>query len=170
MTAVHDDAHGWLNRIASSGAEGEALVRDIRSLISRDAFTPRTTDIVHGDFQHYNALVSKNDRLTGYIDWDGAGSGDRAIDLSRLLYDVYISEPALGYKASAGAISKLSNRIVETSGPEALNTYMSHWILQVTDFGMQYSRHDVPMMIGVGNRILRDLRSRRFAFDAPNSA
>jgi hypothetical protein len=160
VDAVFHDSKGWQKRIANSGPEGKQLVEDVRAFVEPYRnFQPRTNDVVHGDFQHWNALVGKDDRMTGYVDWEGAGNGDRAIDLSRLLYDAYVSEAEIGYKANPNTLNMLSRKIENISGRDALDTYMSHWILQVADYGVKKGPQDASMFIGVGNRILNDLKA-----------
>src|SRR5262249_49020836 len=93
MGALYKDSKGWQARIAGSGEEGKALVQEVRSMTEKNRFlTPHANDIIHGDYQHYNALVStpRRERLSAIVDWDYVGRGDRGIDLSRLLYDGYV--------------------------------------------------------------------------------
>jgi hypothetical protein len=158
MSVLHKDSLGWQRNIAASGPEGAALVKAVRAATEKDpTFIPRSNDIVHGDFQHFNALVTGKDRLSGYIDWEGAGNGDRSIDLSRLLYDAYVSEAEIGYRANPFTLAMLRKKIENTSGSTALNNYMNYWILQVADFGVKRGPNEAKMFIGVGQRILNDL-------------
>lgn len=156
--AVLQDSLGWKKNIAASGADGAALVTRIEELLGgkAPAFT-HAGDIVHGDFQHFNALVTPTDRMTGYVDWEGAGRGDRTIDLSRLLYDAYVSEPECNYKANADTLKMLSQRISEISGPEILRAEMGYWVLQVADFGAKVGKEHLAMFTKVGQRIASDL-------------
>jgi hypothetical protein len=158
MSVLHKDSLGWQRNIAASGPEGAALVKAVRAATEKDpSFIPRSNDIVHGDFQHFNALVTGKDKLSGYIDWEGAGNGDRSIDLSRLLYDAYVSEAEIGYRADPFTLAMLRKKIEITSGSTALNNYMNYWILQVADFGVKRGPNEAKMFIGVGQRILNDL-------------
>lgn len=139
LDSLFRDSQGWQKRIAEFGADGVALVQAVRSRVEQYAdFSPTGADIVHGDFQHYNALADgENDRLTGYVDWEGAGCGDRAIDLARLLYDVFVAEAELNYTLDPGSIAMLQERIEALGGRAALTVYMAYWILQVADFGVK---------------------------------
>lgn len=166
MDALYKDSKGWQKNIANSGPEGKAFISEVSAMVDRNRFlVPRTGDIVHGDFQHYNALVSRTDRLTGYIDWDGAGKGDRAIDLSRLLYDAYVSEVEIGFKANPQLLSGLRTHIEQVSGHAAFENYMNFWAMQVADFGVKGGPVNAKMFIGVGRRILQDLKNPSIASD-----
>ena len=97
--------------------------------------------------------------MTGYVDWEGAGHGDRAIDLSRLLYDAYVSEAEIGYRANPATLKMLQDKIRDVSGTDALNSYMSYWILQVSDYGTKAGPDLLGKFLGVGRRIVSDLQS-----------
>jgi len=86
-----------------------------RDDIWRDAFTvaarPRTatrTCFIHRDYQHFNLLWSR-ERLTGVVDWGGAGVGPSGIDVGHcrlnltLLFSVEVAERFRElYEAEAG--------------------------------------------------------------------
>jgi hypothetical protein len=160
-TTLFGDEQLWQKNISASGVDGQGLVDSVYELVrDYENFQGVSSDIVHGDFQHYNALVEgDNDKLTGYVDWEGAGSGDRAIDLSRLLYDVYVAEPELNYPADPATIAVLRQEIEKISGRAGLVAYMAYWILQVADFGVKCGPEHAMKFFKVGHRILTDLRS-----------
>jgi len=95
--------------------------------------------------------------LTGYVDWDQAGHGDRAFDLARLLYDCYVAEAELRYPPRPETIAALKERIVTISGEVALRAYMAYWCLQVADFGMKIGRADALKFFKTGRRIISEL-------------
>ncbi len=160
MNALYKDSKGWQKSIAASGPEGKTFVADVQSMIHRNRLlSPQAGDIVHGDFQHYNALVDRNGKLSGYIDWEGAGRGDRGIDLSRLLYDAYVSEAEIGFKTRPDTLQMMSDRLAAMSGTAHRDNYMNYWALQVADFGLKRSPKDGSMFMGVGRRILDDLKA-----------
>jgi hypothetical protein len=163
MKSLYRDSRGWQNRIANSGEEGKALVQEVRSMTekNRNLWLP-TGDTVHGDYQHYNALVSggRKERLTAIVDWDYIGRGDRGIDLSRLLYDGYVAEAELGFKANPQTLKMLAQHIESISGRAAYENYMSYWVLQVSDFGVKMGPDKAKMFMGVGRRILDDIKAQ----------
>jgi hypothetical protein len=156
---LYADSRKWLQRIAAHSLEGAALVHRVRSMLAAFCdFAASDRDVVHGDFQHYNALVAHDsEQLTGYVDWDGAGFGDRAFDLARLLYDVYVGELECGYVIDPQTVAQLKTEIVKVSGRAGLCVYMAYWILQVADFGVQIG--DTKKFFQTGNRILDELLS-----------
>ncbi len=55
---------GWQKNIAASGEEGKQFVAEVQTMVDRNRLVnPVANDIVHGDFQHYNALVDKRGKL-----------------------------------------------------------------------------------------------------------
>jgi len=164
MNALYKDSKGWQKNIAASGEEGKQFVAEVQAMVDRNRFVnPVASDIVHGDFQHYNALVDKRGKLTAYVDWEGAGKGDRGIDLSRLLYDSYVSEAEIGFKANPITLQMMRDRIAAISGQAQRDNYMSYWALQVADYGIKKGPADGKMFMGVGRRILEDLRTNKQA-------
>ncbi len=164
MGALYKDSKGWQKNIAASGEEGRSFVEDVQSMVAPNRFlNPTANDIVHGDFQHYNALVDRKGRLSAYVDWEGAGKGDRGIDLSRLLYDSYVSEAEIGYKADPWLLQMMHSKLAAISGIPQRDNYMSYWALQVADFGLKRSPEQGSMFIGVGRRLLEDLRAGKKA-------
>ncbi len=162
MNALYKDSKGWLRNIASSGKEGKQFVADVQAMVEPNRLVNQVaSDIVHGDFQHYNALVDRRGKLNAYIDWDGAGKGDRGLDLSRLLYDSYVSEAEIGFTANAQTLQMLRDRIGFVSGTALRDNYMSYWALQVADYGVKCSPEKAQMFMGVGRRILGDLTNGR---------
>jgi hypothetical protein len=158
MDELASDKSGWRSNIRRAGDEGADLVAKVEKFIGGAVHSPTSGDIVHGDFQHYNALVSPTDRLTGYVDWEGAGTGDRSIDTSRLLYDAYVAEREIpGFRANPETLKMLADKIQDVSGAKALKSYMGYWILQVADFGANMGRKDLSKFASVGRRIMSDL-------------
>jgi len=152
-----EDAQGWQKRIKGFGPEGFDFLLRVWPLFMDRQIAGRTTDVVHGDFQHYNAMVTEEDVLTGYVDWDFAGYGDRSIDLTRLLYDCYVAEAELGYPPKPETIALLKQRIIDISGRAALEVYMAYWCLQVADFGVKIGRADALKFFKVGHKIVTEL-------------
>ena len=154
------DGRDWLKKVAGFSADGEQLVAEVRRLIEPYApFHGRTDDIVHGDYQHYNALVDDAGYLVGYVDWDNAGYGDRAIDLARLLYDVYVAELEKGYTPDRATLSLLCESIKEASGTAALHVYTAFWIMQVAEWGCRRFPEDGGKFFATGHRIIHNLRA-----------
>ena len=154
--ALRHDGNGWQAKIAAAGSDGQRLVRRCSRLCEPfGSFNGGSSDIVHGDFQHYNALVDEHDSLTGYVDWPQAGCGDRSIDLARLLIDAWLAEKEFGKAAAQETFDLLKSRIVATSGSAGLSVYMAYWILQVGAFCVGWG--DGVGYFKVADRVLSDL-------------
>jgi aminoglycoside phosphotransferase (APT) family kinase protein len=85
----------------------ELLVR-AEALLDRLPVPPAPPVFVHGDLWQGNTLWD-GDRLTGIIDWDGAGVGPAGIDLGSLRCDAATSaggsapdDVLAGYEAATG--------------------------------------------------------------------
>src|SRR5205085_843491 len=95
-----------------------------------------------------NVLVA-GVRVSGIVDWEAAGCGDRCLDLSKLLFYSY-EQPGLR--------DLLSERIRTLSGQEGLVLYLAYNILAQLDWSIH---HHTPAAIGEGiaksQRILHDL-------------
>src|ERR1700683_1975327 len=79
---------GLVRALMQFSPETSALAAGIEGLVrGRDAQTLRNSDLVHGDFT-VGQVLAQNDQITGVIDWDQAGYGDRTLDLVGLWYSV----------------------------------------------------------------------------------
>ena len=98
-----------------------------------------------------NVLVS-GERVSGIVDWDAAGCGDRCLDLSKLLFCCY-DQPALHELLSTG--------IRALSGQHGLALYLGYNILAQLDWSIH---HHTPAMIEEGveksHRILQNLEAQ----------
>jgi aminoglycoside phosphotransferase len=66
--------------------ETSALVADIEGLVSGlDGKMLPQTDLVHGDMG-FNQVLVNDGKVTGVVDWDQVGYGDRIMDIASLWY------------------------------------------------------------------------------------
>jgi aminoglycoside phosphotransferase (APT) family kinase protein len=108
-------------------------------------------DIVHGDLAIENVLVAE-DSVSGIVDWDAAGCGDRSLDLSKLLFYSY-DQPALR--------EPLAARIRALSGQHGLALYLAYNILAQLDWSIHHhSAAAVEQGVENSHRILRDLEAQ----------
>lgn len=62
------------------------LLQTLQALVRAHQDEPhRSSDIVHGDFQHANILM-QDEQISGVVDWDGFGTGDGMFDIATLLF------------------------------------------------------------------------------------
>lgn len=107
------------------------LLRTRQTLVKTYQNEPhRTTDIVHGDFQHANILV-QDGQVSGIIDWDGSYAGDCAFDLATLLFYAYDEVEARKH---------LWDYALKRASIQLLSVYLAHLILRQLDWSLRY--HD----------------------------
>ena len=128
---------GWITSLKSYSAETWALLGRLERLTAgKDTRVSRSADLVHGDLGPYNVLVAAG-RVSGVVDWDAAGCGDRALDLSKLLFYLY-DQPALR--------ALLQQQIVHISGDDALVVYLVYNILAQLDWSIRHHSPEVVTM------------------------
>jgi hypothetical protein len=141
----------WPGRIADvtmSGGNGYCLLEPMRShtptterllgrlqeLMARhgDVTTP-TTDIVHFDFQQNN-MLGLSGKISGVVDWDGAQAGDRAFDLTTLLFYAFEQE------AVGGGVWARATAITD---PAAVVVYLAHLIHRQVDWSIRFQDPEI---------------------------
>ncbi|MEV5199245.1 phosphotransferase [Streptomyces sp. NPDC053720] len=90
-------------------------------------------DVVHQDFHHGN-LLAVDGTVTGVIDWDGAGRGDRRFDLVTLRFGLHAREQA------PGVVRRLDD-ILDALPEDVLRPCWAHMSLRMTDWAI---RHFAP--------------------------
>lgn len=86
---MFENKFGWCESLKSFSSETMELVDMILNATKGlENLELPTSDIVHGDYSYRQAMV-ENDQIVGIIDWQEAGCGDLAIDLTRLLYSLH---------------------------------------------------------------------------------
>lgn len=140
---------GWADTLRHYSPETRALLSRLeRVTAGREACVSRMSDLVHGDLALSNVLVVGN-AVTGIVDWDAAGCGDRALDLSKLLFYSYENWPVR---------SLLWERIAAISGRDTLAVYLAYNILAQLDWDIRHhSRAAVDARVIKAARILEDV-------------
>lgn len=101
-------------------------------------------DLVHLDFHPGNVLVDATGQLTGVVDWDGIGRGDRLFGLVNLRFE---AAPA-GFPPDV--ISWLDGLLDERLAPEVLRLYWASMSLRSVDWVIRhYSPADVDDRLDV---------------------
>ena len=107
------------------------LLQTLQTLVIAHQDEPhRTSDIVHGDFQHSNILIHDG-QISGIVDWDNSFAGDCIFDIATLLFYSYdiveVREELWEY-----ALERVSLKL--------LSMYFAHLILRQVDWSLRY--HD----------------------------
>ncbi|WP_433169402.1 phosphotransferase [Kribbella sp. CA-247076] len=91
-------------------------------------------DAVHVDF-HPRNLLAVDGRITGVIDWDGAGRGDRRLDLVTLRFGVHGDSPI-----DTTVVERLDD-VLDTFPDDVLRPLWAHMSLRMVDWAI---RHFTP--------------------------
>lgn len=120
---------GWKDSLRDYSSETRTVLSTLEQVTAgKEASVSRTDDLVHGDLVPGNVLVAEGE-VTGIVDWDAAGCGDRALDLSKLLFYSYDHTPIR---------SLLRQHIATISGPDALTVYLAYNILAQLDWAIHH--------------------------------
>jgi Ser/Thr protein kinase RdoA (MazF antagonist) len=123
---------GWIHEVGASGPTALSGV-----------------DLVHLDFQPANVLVEAG-RLTGVIDWDGAGRGDARFDLMVLYFGLH-SEGG-----SAATIGWLNELLDAELPAELFRAYWASLSLRLVDWAIRhYTAADVERWLDLADRGMR---------------
>jgi aminoglycoside phosphotransferase (APT) family kinase protein len=148
LAVVFQGESGWRDSLERySTATREVLARLTDLVAGTQTFRLRRDDIVHGDLGPDNLLVV-GDRVSGIVDWDAAGCGDRSLDLSKQLFYAYDD---LAIRADLWA------RIVAISGRSALDILLAYNILAQLDWSIHHhAASAVDTGVVLAERILQD--------------
>lgn len=102
------------------------------------------TDLVHMDYHPGNVLVSEG-RISAVIDWDGAGRGDRLLDLVTLRFDLVRRAPDL--------TDWFDSILREAVPTDRLRAYWAHMSLRMVDWAIRHhTRADVDLWIATAEQ------------------
>lgn len=91
----------------------------------------RGDDLVHLDFHTGNVLTDASGRITGIVDWDGIGRGDRRFALVTLRFGAYGQRPDAGL----GWFDELLDTTLDAP---ALRLYWAHMSLRQVDWSIRH--------------------------------
>lgn len=140
---------GWQDSLAQYNAETRAVLSRLTHIVGGISHTTlRVDDICHGDMGTDNVLTQEA-TVTGIVDWDAAGEGDRALDLSKLLFYSYSND---------NVSSLLRWHIMDISGQDAYAIYLAYNILAQLDWSIHHhSAESVAEGVEFANQVLADL-------------
>jgi aminoglycoside phosphotransferase (APT) family kinase protein len=147
---VFEGESGWTASLRSyAAATRELLQRIERSVAGLEQSCLEAADIVHGDLALDNVLVDDG-HLSGIVDWDAAGRGDRALDVAKLLYYSYDNRPVR---------ELLLRHLLRLRGHECARLHLVYCILAQLDWSIRH--HDAPsvaMLVAQAHAMLDRLR------------
>ena len=142
---------GWADALRHHSLATRGVLDRLERLVAgKQACCVNRGDIVHGDLCLDNILVD-GDHITGIVDWDAAGCGDRVLDLTKLLYYSYDNAPVR---------SRLRERIIDLVGPDTLCVYAAYAILAQLDWSIgHHPQAAVDAFVERSHTILQDLEA-----------
>ena len=121
--------------------------------VGKEAPTHLTgNDLVHWDLVPGNVLFDDSG-VTGIVDWDGIGRGDRRFSLIKLRF--FLAHRAVlhpnGYpQVEPSAILRLDERLRDTVEPASLRFYWAHWSLSIVDWAIRHgARADADQYLDI---------------------
>ena len=122
-----------------------ALERWVSSVGARGPARLAGDDAVHLDF-HPGNLLADDGTITGVVDWDGAGRGDRRLDLVTLRFGVH------GTGADPGVVARL-DAALDAFPEEVLRLAWAHMSLRMVDWAVRhFPPHDVEHWLDLAER------------------
>jgi aminoglycoside phosphotransferase (APT) family kinase protein len=105
---VFEDVAGYWRTGAAMGPEAARFCHRLRAWAGRPPPRyPASNGYVHADLSRGNTLVSGG-RLSGIIDTEHLGVGDRAVDLARLAFEWYLQARAGTPGLASGGLARLA--------------------------------------------------------------
>jgi Phosphotransferase enzyme family len=115
----------------------------VRRIGAASAHRMAGDDLVHVDFHPGNVLVDRTDRVTGVVDWDGAGRGDHRFALVTLRFDLAVpGVDAQDRSARSAAARWLDNRIDDLFDDATMCAYWAHMGLRLVDWAIRHHGPD----------------------------
>jgi aminoglycoside phosphotransferase len=148
---VFEGESGWSASLRTYSPATRALLqRADHSVAGLEASCSEAADIVHGDLALDNLLVAGG-RLSGIVDWDAAGRGDRALDIAKLLYYCYDNRPVR---------ELLRGHLLWLRGHACASVYLVYCILAQLDWSIHHhAASTVAGLVAQANVMLDDLES-----------
>ncbi|HSH82414.1 MAG TPA: aminoglycoside phosphotransferase family protein [Herpetosiphonaceae bacterium] len=144
---------GWTTALREHSSATHAVLTRLERLVAgKEGCCMQRDDIVHGDVVADNVLVD-GERVTGIVDWDAAGCGDRVLDLAKLLFSSYLVVPVQ---------DRLRAQILELRGRDSLEIHLAYCILAQLDWSIHHhASTGVDDVVALAHTIMDDLDAHR---------
>lgn len=121
-----------------------SLLRRVREIGEPELTLMSGPDLVHLDFHPGNVLVDAAGRISGIVDWDGIGRGDRAFCLVTLRFDVsWGVQFSTRYQSLTGDDVAWLDEQLATVDHERLFAYLAHMSLRLVDWSIRHHSAEV---------------------------
>jgi aminoglycoside phosphotransferase (APT) family kinase protein len=117
---VFQGEDGMVRAMMKFSADTSALVADIEGMVIglQNKVLPKT-DLVHGNM-NIGQILFQDSKVSGVLDWDQAGYGDRTIDFVSLWYSLINAPEPRDY---------VMKHMLEISDPESIKIYAAYKML-----------------------------------------
>lgn len=122
MDVVFRGESGHVRAMMQFGPSTSALVAEVEGLVTglQGKMLPKS-DLVHGDMG-ISQVLFQSEKVTGIVDWDQAGYGDRTYDLTALWYSV------IDFPEAREAVMK---KLLEISDLDSVKIYAAYKMLSM---------------------------------------
>jgi aminoglycoside phosphotransferase (APT) family kinase protein len=143
----------WIDIALRHSDESAALARSIMAAIEPHANTTlATNDVVHGDLLASQLLVSHG-RVTGVIDWEQTGIGDRGLDLVLLFLNAHAQASRRSHDPDPEVLASLLTAAIQASGEAAVTIFLAYQILSMVSFVIEYRARTLAWRIRLGHEV-----------------
>jgi aminoglycoside phosphotransferase (APT) family kinase protein len=151
----------WMDIALSHSAETATLARVVAAALDAHAGTPiPSNDFVHGDLLASQLLVSDG-RISGIIDWEQAGIGDRGQDLSLLFLNAHVQASRRGHEPDETVLASLMNGALDASGEGAVAIFLAYEILSMLSFVIARNPRHIAWRLGLGFQVWNSFQRLR---------
>jgi aminoglycoside phosphotransferase len=150
MAMRADDVIEVVRQYSRDGAElAERLAGVVEASRGRSL---HTGDVVHGDFIA-TQLLAQGGALSGVVDWDAAGRGDRGQDLALLFYNIFAQADRRQRNVDAQVVETLGLHGVDLCGSDRFGWFLAYEILVAFAFVTEHNPRHVAWRTQLGLRV-----------------
>jgi Phosphotransferase enzyme family len=147
-------ADSTIEVMQSHSSEGRNLAPRLESIIAAHGDEHvHSEDVVHGDLLATQLLV-EGGHLSGVVDWDGAGRGDRCQDLALLFYNAFAQADRHEHPMDHEVMAALGAHGVALCGAERFGWFLAYEILVTFAFVFERNPGHVRWRTDLGQRVI----------------
>jgi Phosphotransferase enzyme family len=133
--------------------DGADLAARMKSMIATSQGKHlHSNDVVHGDFLATQFLW-QDDHLSGVVDWDGAGRGDRGQDLALLFYNTFAQADRNHHPVNRDVVRELGTNAIALCGADRFGWFLAYEILLAFAFVHERNPAHIAWRIQLGERV-----------------
>ena len=153
---VRSTLSAWSRTAAELRPHCADLVESFGSVIVSSEIPLSAPDVVHGDFLVTQLLVA-DDAISGIVDWDFAGRGDRAFDLALLFVNIHAqADRGHGSADSAQTLAAVNCQGISVAN-NSFTVYVIHHLVQMLLTAKLGSAANLDWRIDLARRVWRSV-------------